>query len=56
MWGTSWANIMLTMLDAQLTDYQRDNNKSKANGRSNDSEVLDLSDPKNIEYLKKFAQ
>lgn len=56
MWGTSWANIMLTMLDAQRTDYKNDNKKSNASGRSGATEVLDLSDPKNIEYLKKFAQ
>lgn len=56
MWGTSWANIMLTMLDAQRTDYKNDKKKSKANNRSNDVEVLDLSDPKNIEFLKRFAQ
>lgn len=56
MWGTSWVNIMLTMLDAQRTDYQSDKRKSKTNIKSSDAEVLDLSDPKNVEYLKKFAQ
>jgi hypothetical protein len=60
MWGASWANIMLTVIDAHRTDYHndKDNDKDngKASGRSGSAEVLDLSDPKNMEFLKKFAQ
>jgi hypothetical protein len=55
MWGTSWANIMLTVVDAQRTDYHSDKDNGKASGRSS-TEVIDLSDPKNMEFLKKFAQ
>lgn len=56
MWGTSWANIMLTVVDAQRTDYHSDKDNGKACGRSGSAEVLDLSDPNNMEFLKKFAQ
>lgn len=47
---------MLTVVDAQRTDYHSDKDNGKASVRSNSSEVLDLSDPKNVEFLKKFAQ
>lgn len=56
MWGVSWANIMLTMLDAQRTDYKSDKKNSNASSKSNDNGVIDLSDAKNIEFLKKLAQ
>lgn len=56
MWGASWANIMLTVVDAHRTDYHNDKDNGKASGRSGSAEVLDLSDPKNVEFLKKFAQ
>lgn len=55
MWGASWANIMLTVIDANRTDYHNDKENGKASGSSS-AEVLDLSDPKNMEFLKKFAQ
>lgn len=56
MWGVSWANIMLTMLDAQRTDYKSDKKNGNASSKSNDNGVIDLSDAKNIEFLKKLAQ
>lgn len=56
MWGASWANIMLTVIDANRTGYHNDKDNGKASGRSGSAEVLDLSDPKNMEFLKKFAQ
>lgn len=56
MWGTSWANIMLTMIDAQRTDYHSNKKQGNTKQRSNNAEVLDLSDPTNVEFLKKLAQ
>ena len=53
MWGTSWANIMLTMIDAHRTDYKSDK-KGREDNRQPD--VLDLSDPANIEKLIKLAR
>ena len=56
MWGVSWSNVNLMMADAQKTDYDRDNDRKVCNGNRQDNDVLDLSDPKNIEILKKMAQ
>lgn len=53
LWGVSWANVLLMMADAQRTDYESSReNKAK----SGDNDVLDLSDPKNIEKLRRMAQ
>lgn len=53
MWGASWANIMLTVIDAHRTDYKSD---KKGREENHQPDVLDLSDPANIDKLIKLAR
>lgn len=45
---------MLTIIDAQRTDYKSD--KKGDGGSKGDNGVLDLADPKNVDKLLKMAQ
>ena len=56
MWGVSWAVVNLMMADAQHTDYESGKEQRSGKTEIGDSDVLDLSDPKNIEILKRMAQ
>jgi hypothetical protein len=56
MWGVSWAVVNLMMADAQHTDYESGKEQRSGKTEMGDSDVLDLSDPKNIEILKRMAQ
>ena len=56
LWGVSWANVMLMMADAQKTDYDHDKVGKCGKAKHEDNDVLDLSDPKNIDILKLIAQ
>lgn len=56
MWGVSWANVMLMMADAQRTDYDHGKSKGESIMNSRTDDVLDLSDPLNIEKLMRLAR
>lgn len=47
---------MLMMADAQKTDYDHDKVGKCGKAKHEDNDVLDLSDPKNIDILKLIAQ
>lgn len=53
MWGVSWANVEMMLADGQRTDYEREKSD---NPSSKDNDVLDLSDPKNMEKLRRMAR
>lgn len=56
MWGVSWSVVMLMMADAQRTDYESSKDNKGNNKDMGSEDVLDLSDPRNIEKLKRLAQ
>ena len=56
MWGVSWTNVMLMMADSQKTDYDHENDGKSGKRKTGDNDVLDLSNPKSIDILKRMAQ
>lgn len=55
MWGVSWSVVLLMMADAQRTDYESSRDKGNNKDVGGD-DVLDLSNPANIEKLKRMAR
>lgn len=47
---------MLMMADGQRTDYDHEKDSKSSKRKAVDDDVLDLSDPKNIDVLKRMAQ